>query len=151
MSGDYVDEYQFITLSDTRRKRLLEIIDLGAPLSLALEMIGVNPVAYHVWKRGAEVYFKKEANGLQPDDFEVHAHALYNDIEEARFRKLQEVMPYIEAGMVKDWKAAAWLVEKSHPDHFGKAGALNPDMLDEEKKSPVLMIGTEPAKEDMDE
>jgi hypothetical protein len=151
MSGDYVDEYQFITLSDTRRKRLLEIIDLGAPLSLGLEMIGVNPIAYHAWKRGAEVFFKKKANGLEPDDFEIHAHALYNEIEEARFRNLQETIPYIKAGMIKDWKAAAYIVEKAHPEHFGKGGSFNLDALDDEKKSPVLVIGTEPAKEDMDE
>lgn len=145
MSGDYVDEYQFITLSDDRRKKLLEAIEAGATVQLACEFIGVNPIAYLVWRRGAEVYFKKTANGLQPDDFETHAHALYNEIEEARFKVFQEIMPCIKAAMIKDWKAAAYLRDKLYPER-----AVSEE-LQQEKKSPVFSIYDQPAREDMDD
>jgi hypothetical protein len=151
MSGDYVDEYQFITLDDDRRAKLIEAVQAGATVRLACEFIGVNPLAYMVWKRGAEVYFKKTANGMMPDDFEIHAHKLYNEIEQARFAKLQEIIPYIDAAKYDDWKAAAWLAERLYPEDYGKGAGIKAETIDEEKKSPVLMIGTEPSREDMNE
>jgi len=135
------DETYFVILSDDRRAKLIEAIASGFTVKIACEYAGVNPLAYHAWKRGAEVYLTKTANKIEPDAFEVMAFELFDAIESQRFKNAKEAMGCIFSAMPKDWRAAERWLEMNYPEDYGSKAK---PIKEEEKKTPVFAIYSEP-------
>jgi hypothetical protein len=82
-------------------KRILRHIALGLPLTLVCQAVGINFETFSNWRRQrprfAEAVLRARAKGA-----------------DARLRK-------IERASAGDWRAAAWLLEHTLPEHFAKS------------------------------
>jgi hypothetical protein len=88
----------------TRRvvKRILKCLQRGMPLSLAANASGVSYAT--ITKRRAE----------SPKFAAALARAIARGAD-ARLKKIEA------ASASGDWRASAWMLERCHPDHFGKS------------------------------
>lgn len=100
----------------THGPAILEKLRDGMPIRQACAIVGIDHSTYHHWIRMGEekkhpVYIK-----------------FYEDAMYARAVAVERYMKYIEDAAKADprnWPAAAWLLERTHPDEFAKR---NPDV-----------------------
>jgi len=102
-------------------EKIAKHVSLGFSIHDACDREGVSHEAYYQ-------YMKRN-----PKKTEVHRSALY--------RKEELAYKSMDVGMVKDWKAAAWWLERTKPERFREKKeievtkpSLVMDMFDEDDK-----------------
>lgn len=96
--------------TDELRQALLRSIKRGAPHDVAAAVAGVSVRTWHRWRQKAEA-------GEEP------YAALMAEVERAEAdQELCYVTRIRKAGRT-DWKADAWLLERSKPQRWGSNGA----------------------------
>lgn len=101
------------------QEKFLHAISKGATYSIACSFAGIIPVTLQQWKRRAEALF-----GLHEEQIENHPDKPYYDF----YWKLKQVESYavlklldkIDAASNIHWQAAAWKLERRHPEDFGR-------------------------------
>ena len=97
-------------LLDKRRKtRLLAAIQTGVPLKHAAMLAGISYDTLNRWR------VKGEEKGA-PLRFRKFCKALRRSQAIAMLRLVSRIQ---EAGK-QDWRASAWMLERRHPEEFGK-------------------------------
>jgi hypothetical protein len=82
-------------------KRLLSSIARGLPLTLACDAAGISHATFSNWRRERPRF----------------AAAVLRAIARGADERLRKV----EAASAQDWRAAAWLLEHTLPQHFAKS------------------------------
>ena len=77
------------------------------PVKLACDLVGICPTTYRRWVQWGESGEEPYASFL----------SLANESRAAYVRGRLKV---IEAAAAKDWKAAAWYLERAFPEHYAK-------------------------------
>jgi transposase len=93
------------------REELLKYIALGVPNEHACHAVGINEHTLYNWiNRGKEAQRKTN-----------HYFQFLQDYKKAKSKSVVRNVAVIEKyAKEKDWKAAAWLLERRYPDQFGK-------------------------------
>ena len=106
------------------QKRILEAIELGAPYELAATYAGICRKTLSNWKiRGEaiEAQLKEETNLKKIEKLEKDKYFLFlHKMRQAEAKGMYENLQVINNAGEKDWKAAAWLLERRWPEHFGR-------------------------------
>lgn len=121
--------------------RVLQSIEAGNSLSIALRSVGIS--------------VRKFQSLLKNDDLEIVAFK--KAIDKAKAKSLERLLSIISDAALDDWKAAAWLLERLNPEHFGPPkqkteitgkdnGPVEIFLTDEERQKKVLEILNEAAK-----
>lgn len=102
-------------LDKQRKTRLLAAIQKGMPLKHAAMLAGISYDTLNRWRvrgeeKGAPLRFRQFCKALR------HSQAV------AMLRLVSCVQ---EAGK-QDWRAAAWMLERRHPEDFGKPAPIDP-------------------------
>jgi hypothetical protein len=105
-------------LTEKVRDRLVELLEKGVYLSHAAPVVGVDRRTLCTWmQRGRDDLSK----GLDTR----HA-ALAQAVEDARSRGAAFMTELITSAARRDWKAAAWYLERTQPTLFGPVNGDTP-------------------------
>jgi len=92
--------------------RIVEAIRRGIPFKLAAAAGGVSYNTFARWRN----------EGTHPDS-PRHLREFCHQVRTAESDAAQRFLGLIEAAAQRNWQAAAWMLERRHPDLFGKAAA----------------------------
>lgn len=107
-------------LNPTIQKQIGDNITLGMPLKFAAEAAGISEVTFYNWMNRGE----SESKG---QFFEFHEY-----IKECQSKAVQLHLKLItKAATEGAWQASAWILERRHPEEFGRKDKL--DMKSENK------------------
>jgi hypothetical protein len=103
--------------------RILDIIKAGGYVEAAAQAAGVSRSTFHAW------FDRGHPDGVVTDPEKPDERVRRKDDEPFRvFRaKVEQAkaegeainVARVSAAAVKDWKAAAWILERTHPDRWG--------------------------------
>lgn len=92
-------------LDEDMRGRVVDLISKGIAEGRAAEAVGINPKTLSRW-------INRPANGEQRE--------LSRQVARARIEGKAALIKVIEDASAKDWKAAAWLLERKYPAEFAR-------------------------------
>jgi hypothetical protein len=118
-----------ILLDDNTRKRLLDALRGGNYQDTAVAYAGVGRSAYYTWlARGRKVRDGIEDDGLAPaEDSEDQMYLDFlGDVEKARADAKVRALALVQKAAFDDgaWQAAAWFLERTAPQEFGRQTRL---------------------------
>ena len=110
---------------------LIESIALGAPIRMAAQAAGISDWTVHRWLREAAVL---EAKGVTSEQDIRVRFAI--ELDRARAQRAIEALERIRdaAKNPQNWTAAAWYLERTYPEHYGKQDRKAIDWRDEMRK-----------------
>lgn len=97
-----------LTFTPKLAGEVISAVERGVPLRQAAALAGVSDALLHMWLR-----FGRDGKEQKYVDFErevYRASAICVDITVKRLNEAAE----------EDWRAGAWLLERTHPREFGK-------------------------------
>lgn len=89
---------------------IIEAIRRGLPYKLAAAAGGVSYNTFIRWRN----------EGSNPDA-PRHLREFCHQVRKAESEAAQRFIGLIEAAAKRNWQAAAWMLERRHPDLFGRA------------------------------
>lgn len=95
--------------TEAKAARIVEAIRQGMPYKLAASAGGVSYNTFVRWRN----------EGTNPNA-PTHLRKFSEQVREAEAEATQRLFALIEAAAPKNWKAAAWMLERRYPDLFGK-------------------------------
>lgn len=95
---------------DIIQKPLLDRIRAGTPIRQACASVGLSKDTFYDWMRRGEV-----ASSGHHKDF-------YDAVEKAKADAVIESVLIVRKAAKENWQAAAWYLERCHPDEFAKRG-----------------------------
>lgn len=102
-------------LDKQRKTRLLSAIQKGMPLKHAAMLAGISYDTLNRWR------MRGEEKGA-PSRFRQFCKALRHSQAVAMLR----LVSHIQAAGKQDWRAAAWMLERRHPEDFGRPAPNDP-------------------------
>lgn len=110
-------------LADAGQK-VIEAVRLGATYRLAAQYAGIQINTLYRWLQIAEQIIARLENEANPviEESEVIYVDFYIQLQEAEGNAVVEWLGAISAAAMEQgkWQAAAWLLERRHPQDFGK-------------------------------
>lgn len=95
------------SLTPERLQLLVEALETGCPRKQAAILAGVTDTTFYSWMKWGE-------QGKQP-----YADCLAK-VREAEARGMARNLALIQDAAPRDWKAAAWILERRHPADFAR-------------------------------
>jgi len=92
--------------------RIVKAIRRGLPYKLAAAAGGVSYNTFVRWRN----------EGIKPDSL-PHFRQFLNQVREAEGEAAERLVGLIEARAKDTWQAAAWILERRHPDLFSRDAA----------------------------
>lgn len=102
------------------RQRLLEALERGLTINLACQTAGVSHDSFQRW-RAKDASFASE-------------------LKEAEGRRADRWLAFIEAAAPRHWGAAAWLLERCHPQEYGRHLLGQPEVQYDEATVRALAV-----------
>ena len=96
-------------LSDALTTHLCQLIEVGVPVSSAVSVVGISKPTFYLWMRDGE----KAKSGKMRTFFESVSSAK----DKAIARNVSIVQKAASEGT---WQAAAWWLERTCPEEFGR-------------------------------
>lgn len=93
---------------DIIQKPLLDRIRAGTPIRQACASVGLPQATFYDWMKRGEV-----ATSGQHKEF-------YESVEKAKADAVIESVLVIRKAAKDNWQAAAWFLERCHPDEFAR-------------------------------
>ena len=108
------------------RKRLLKSIRNGAPYHMAAAAAGVCENAFMKWKAAGAAAQAKQGRGEPLTERDMKYLQLLHDIKAAEAEGCDVILARIQRAsrIDKHWPAGAWLLERRHPNEYGRRLAL---------------------------
>lgn len=108
-------------LDDPRVKAILQALNAGNYVEHALEYAGVGKRTYYDWLDRGKAEAERLANGETPNPVESTYVAIYEEVSKARAAAVVRNIALIQqAANAGTWQAAAWWLERTMPQKFGR-------------------------------
>lgn len=133
--------YRPKSLTDAVFKQLVEATEVGANIALAARSVNLSPWTVQRWFREAALLIHQ---GAELDDPEADIRVrLVAAMEGARARRAKEALERIRdaAKDPRNWTAAAWYLERTYPELYGRQDRKPIDYMEELEK-----LGIDPQK-----
>ncbi len=115
-----------LTLTPDVHAKVREALDAGAYQTDAAAYAGISPRTYWSWlERGRAAVDRIEA-GEDVDETDEALAAFLHMVDGSRARVTVELAGCIREAAARDWRAAAWWLERSHPETYGKRSPGKP-------------------------
>lgn len=109
-------------------QQFIDAIEDGLDAEKAATLCGLPPMAMlALLERGKREQYRIFASGknLKPKASEAGALALWVEYAAARSRGIHQNIKVVKAAAIDgDWKAARYLLEKTHPEAYGTNGSV---------------------------
>lgn len=94
-------------LTETTERVIVKAVAIGMPIRLAAQLAGIDKRTLYGWK----------AKGKAGEEQYVQ---FFHRLKETEMKAVEHALGVIHRAAVSgDWKAASWLLERRHADHFG--------------------------------
>jgi hypothetical protein len=107
-------------LTPKRANQLLWFIRHGRPLDTACALVGINRDTCYGWVRRGRAASDRRACGLPVEAAEDPYREFAEALAEARAAAESDAIDVILQATERDWRAAAWFLEHSFPDRWGR-------------------------------
>ena len=98
---------------------ICKVVEDGATYRVAATSVGVDRRTLYIWrKKGAE-----EASGIYRE--------LFEKLQRAEGKFIADQLSIISRAGRASWQACAWLLERRHPDLFGRSDRYQANLLRE--------------------
>lgn len=97
-------------LTPELQSELLRALSSGAYIEAACQYVGIDPGTYHRW-------MAKGAEEDAPEPFREFREAVEKARASVTLRMTGRILAAADDGT---WQAAAWYLERSHPDEYGR-------------------------------
>lgn len=114
-------------LTDEMIERVGKIIEIGAYVETACEASGLQSYQYHNYMRQAEAELKRLEKGGKPNNRYERRIRFYKRIKKALADAEHSLLRIIVRSSIEksNWQAAAWILERSRPQRWGKKSEYN--------------------------
>lgn len=128
-------------LDETRVKNIVELIRAGNYSETAAQAAGISPATFYNWmNEGREARNKKNKLNAREKSCLEFLEAVEKARGEAEARAVAIVT---RAAMDGTWQAAAWYLERTQPDRYGRRQRVEVDAKVETTKTPAEMTDAE--------
>lgn len=103
--------------------RIEPVLMTGASIKDACEYVGISQSAFFLWLQIAELIEKEEfSDPSVPTDKKTHPLylELLERVKKARAQARVEALAVIRVAATRSWQAAAWFLERSNPEEWGR-------------------------------
>ena len=109
---------------------ILTAIRAGVPHSVAAALAGVPPATFSKWRQRALAHLEARDAGrpLKPADSPYAV--FWMEVEKASAHSESRLVSLIAVAAQRDWRAAAWMLERRFPERYAAAAAPAPASLD---------------------
>lgn len=97
--------------------RIVELVSAGVPIEHAVSAAGVSKATFYRWMQLAE-------SGKAGGKVATHYIDLRDAVEKARSEAVAHNVAIVEAAAPKNWQAAAWWLERVHPEQFARRDGM---------------------------
>lgn len=132
--------------------KIVSAIRAGNYMETAAAFAGIHKSTFHDWmKQGQRLREKFEKSGEKPDKNQTNLIHFSDSIEKALAEaEMRDVMTITQASE-EDWKAAAWRLERKHPQRWGRKVIYQGDEREklalEKMKADLERIKTETSRQ----
>jgi hypothetical protein len=102
-------------LTPNSQRRLCDLLATANTVVTACDLVSIAPRTFHEWMRRGE----NEQRGIY--------RKFYCAVARARAEAKRRLMARIVSAAERDWKAAAWTLQKLFPAEFGAKAELEPN------------------------
>lgn len=123
-------------LTSENIKKMAQSISNGVPYVRAAALLGISNSTFHYWKSEAEELKEKVESGMVTrvrGSKNLLLLDFLDSIEEATAKFINRNIALIQVAAEKDWKAAAWGLERRCPAEFGSTKKI--DMTSRNRKA----------------
>lgn len=99
-----------LSFDEEQAGKLLAILRTGNYLAVACRSVGLAETTFRQWL----------TRGRDEDEADERLRRFRESVEEARAQGEVRNVAAIARAAAEDWKAAAWLLERQHPERWGK-------------------------------
>jgi len=111
-------------LNDEITDKVCKAVAAGNFLQTAAEYAGVSVSTIHAWMaRGEEAQDRKEAGKRVPKSERKFLN-FYLQVRKSRTEVEARNVVTVSRQATSDWRAAAWFLERSFPQHWGKKSSM---------------------------
>ena len=125
-------------ITQAQADSLTSAIRAGSDLEVSCHYSGISvPLAYRWLERG-KLESERIANGFEPDPAEADYLRFWDELKKARADAVVRNVAFIQkAAQDGNWQAAAWWLERTVPEAYGKRSPKSSPAV-ETKTSPQL-------------
>jgi len=123
------------------QEKITTAVAAGVPVKFAAMLAGIPEPTVRTWMYlGRQVATGQNTSSTQDmsDDQALRYAAFYEAVEEARAKAVARNVANIQAAAEDSWQAAAWWLERTHPEHFARhtnVSVTTTDRLEEELRA----------------
>lgn len=103
--------------SDLVAQAIIDALRVGASVTDAAERIGISDRTVHLWIRQGE-------NDYESGNGETDKATFFRDVMRARADARVSALKAVRGHMDLDWRAGAWILERTAPEHYGRTDRL---------------------------
>lgn len=113
-----------LTVGQMQRDAIIDAVSNGCTFTGACQIAGVNTWNVYRWlNKGNEVIARIEASLRDDEEYDVPIHLLplvefVHELERAKQVGTLDLLKEIRAHHEKDWRAPAWILERTRGDEF---------------------------------
>lgn len=107
-------------MTKTETEKIIEAIKLGVDLEIAVHAVGVSMSEAFHWLERGKTEDAKMAAGMKANRAETKFLTFWKEVTQARATSIAQVQMNMRRATIDDWKAAAWWLEKTMPEKYGK-------------------------------
>lgn len=129
-----------LMLNDEMIDQFCDCMSLGLSNVSACELVGVTQDTFYRWLRVAEAYKEHlEEGGERQEGKEIYLR-FSERVTRARRKCEATLARQIQEAVPKDWKAAAYLIERCFPDQWAKRDKVDITSGGEKLEGPVIYL-----------
>jgi hypothetical protein len=106
--------------------QLLAAIRGGSDLDTACHFAGLSTNQVYRWLERGKIESERIESGKKPVVAEKDFVAFWNDLKKARADAIVRNVSVIQKAGQENWKAAAWWLERTMPEKYGKRSINKP-------------------------
>lgn len=100
--------------------KIIEAIQLGVDMEIAVHAVGASMSEVFHWLERGKTEEAKIAAGIAVTKTEAKYLTFWKSVKKARAVSIAQVQMNLRNATIDDWKAAAWWLEKTMPEKYGK-------------------------------
>ena len=116
------------------RERVVTLVRQGQTYETAARLAGISRDTLFEWRRRGQTAVERRAGGEQVDAAELVFLAFADAVSAARAEAEAEAVDVIWSAMPRDWRAAAWYLERSVPEHWGRRSHTEIEISDRDRE-----------------
>jgi transposase len=121
-----------VTLTREVHEKVREALDAGAYQRDAATYAGISPRTFYGWLNRAREAEEALDRGEPVESVDRDLVAFLHMVEGARARVAVDLLTVVQTAARRDWRAAAWFLERSYPEQWGKREPGKPGTSDPE-------------------